>query len=302
MKILKAIGAFFARIWRWIKETAWIQPLLIVGAIFAVIFSIPYFSSWISSLGIGSENYYSVHKRSLEGELKEGEEGAREASQADKITKSIFENSNFKDRADFAYDETVAEYGYKYFLVFVKEDNSTATELQAAFETLEDGWNTKYAPSVSTVNGAAQTLPFRIYTIFVDEESSTDDNTNYDSESAFNRYLDVHADFFEDAGTRFEDLCPYKFNRSLDDTNYNYFLTASKENFVVPSIMLVDYTDEAKHLTRYGSTATGRVGASEILFSVTGDTKYDKADTLLKMWNHADDDKSNPFSSSYSTK
>jgi hypothetical protein len=95
MKILKAIGAFFARIWRWIKETAWIQPLLIVGAIFAVIFSIPYFSSWISSLGIGSENYYSVHKRSLEGELKEGETGAREASQADKITKSIFDNSNF---------------------------------------------------------------------------------------------------------------------------------------------------------------------------------------------------------------
>ena len=96
-----------------------------------------------------------------------------------------------------------------------------------------------------------------------------------------------------------QDFSDLMFN---DDTNYNYFLTASKENFVVPSIMLVDYTDEAKHLTRYGSTATGRVGASEILFSVTGDTKYDKADTLLKMWNHADDDKSNPFSSSYSTK
>ena len=39
MKILKAIGAFFARIWRWIKETAWVQPLLIVGAIFAIIFA-----------------------------------------------------------------------------------------------------------------------------------------------------------------------------------------------------------------------------------------------------------------------
>ena len=42
MKILSAIGRFFARIGRWIKETAWIQPLLIVGAIFAVIFAIPH--------------------------------------------------------------------------------------------------------------------------------------------------------------------------------------------------------------------------------------------------------------------
>ena len=40
MVVLRAIGGFFARIGRWIKETAWIQPLLIVGAIFAVIFAI----------------------------------------------------------------------------------------------------------------------------------------------------------------------------------------------------------------------------------------------------------------------
>ena len=47
MKVLSAIGGFFARIGRWIKETAWIQPLLIVGAIFAVIFAIPHVrSAW----------------------------------------------------------------------------------------------------------------------------------------------------------------------------------------------------------------------------------------------------------------
>ena len=37
MIILKAIGAFFVKIWRWIKDTAWVQPLLIVGAIFAAL-------------------------------------------------------------------------------------------------------------------------------------------------------------------------------------------------------------------------------------------------------------------------
>ena len=39
MVVLRAIGNFFARIGRWIRDTAWVQPLLIVGGIFAIIFS-----------------------------------------------------------------------------------------------------------------------------------------------------------------------------------------------------------------------------------------------------------------------
>ena len=40
--VLRAVGGFFAKIGRWIANTAWIQPLLIVGGIFGIIFSIPY--------------------------------------------------------------------------------------------------------------------------------------------------------------------------------------------------------------------------------------------------------------------
>ena len=39
-KIFKAIGGFFKKIWEWIRQTAWVQPLLIVGIIFGLIFSI----------------------------------------------------------------------------------------------------------------------------------------------------------------------------------------------------------------------------------------------------------------------
>jgi hypothetical protein len=52
-KFFKAIGNFFKRIWQWIKNTAWVQPLLIVVIIFLIIFS---FSSnsplmtWIKDL------------------------------------------------------------------------------------------------------------------------------------------------------------------------------------------------------------------------------------------------------------
>jgi hypothetical protein len=39
-KIFRAIGAFFKKIWEWIKTTAWVQPVLIVIIIFGIIFSI----------------------------------------------------------------------------------------------------------------------------------------------------------------------------------------------------------------------------------------------------------------------
>lgn len=39
-KVLQKIGKFFKAIWGWIKNTAWVQPLLIVIIIFGVIFSI----------------------------------------------------------------------------------------------------------------------------------------------------------------------------------------------------------------------------------------------------------------------
>ena len=58
MKILRAIGHFFAKIGRWIANTAWVQPLLIVGGIFAIIFSIPYIKR-------GFENLFATAKMPL---------------------------------------------------------------------------------------------------------------------------------------------------------------------------------------------------------------------------------------------
>jgi len=70
MVVLRAISGFFVKIGRWIKETAWIQPLLIVGGIFAIIFSIPYISNWVSSWFTDSNaasGFYKDYKVSLEG-------------------------------------------------------------------------------------------------------------------------------------------------------------------------------------------------------------------------------------------
>ncbi len=86
MNILKAIGGFFTKLWRWIKETAWVQPLLIVGAIFAVIFSIPKITGWVESWGLGSASrYFAEYQQSLEGETEEIGDFSTKADQLTKI-------------------------------------------------------------------------------------------------------------------------------------------------------------------------------------------------------------------------
>ena len=100
MKILSAIGRFFARIGRWIKETAWIQPLLIVGAIFAVIFAIPHIINGVKGWFNDSDStnaFYAQYRLSLTGadKIKTGEEVG--SSQVDKLFTYLADPSKEED-------------------------------------------------------------------------------------------------------------------------------------------------------------------------------------------------------------
>ena len=147
MVILKSIGAFFTKLWRWIKETAWVQPLLIVGAIFAVIFSIPKITDWVQSMGFGSASrYYAAFQLNLEGETSDIFEFNTKADQA---TKAINDWSNFENTYD-TYDEYIAamqqseenpieKYGEKFFLVYVEGEGCTNFEAaQSGFEAIQN--------------------------------------------------------------------------------------------------------------------------------------------------------------------
>src|SRR5574344_2651265 len=288
MKVLKAIGDFFVRIWRWIKETAWVQPLLIVGAIFAIIFSIPYFTKWIGSFGWGSSNSYDqTFQVSLEGEVA----GKQGVSNVDKLTTKIWEDSDlsksdddFKNNPYDAANYDTAAYGEKFFVVYVSSNCSSCETIQPGFATLQEGWGTSFSNS----DGRA----FKMYTIYSDETSSNDDQ-DANKYTAFQRYLNNYQEFYELAGSRLAEQTPYRYNASLDSsTDYTYFQNADITNFKTPTVLLVDYSKEAYSLYR--------TGVSEVLFGLTGTTKYEKANLLLQMWNHTDSDPANPFSKSYS--
>ncbi len=303
MNILKAMNASLTKLWRWIRETAWVQPLLIVGAIFAVIFSIPKATAWVQSFGVGTSTaYYMAQRKTLEGETKEIGDIS---SEADKLTYALMKWSNFADQGTeyetydawkTAFDASSEKAtidkagGEKFFLVYVAKDNAASDDAQEGFETLEDNWGTRYV--------ADDKRSFAFSTIYTDEDSTNDEDFVIDSEkTAFNRYLVKFDDlgFFSDAGARF-DLCPYKKNASLTtSSNYDNFTDAGTKldasSFVKPTVILIDFSKEAFDL--------GRVGVSEVLFGVSGDKSYDKATLLMKMWNHTSENASNQFSKAY---
>lgn len=309
MNILKAIGARLTKLWRWIRETAWVQPLLIVGAIFAVIFSIPKFTAWFSAMGGAgsSSTYFSSYKITLEGEGAK-ENGVTIDTEADRLTRSLFDTS-FVSKTDYptyeAYKAALNDrtegsigetnplgFGEKYFVVYL--DSNSGESLSEGFKTLQENWNGRF----QTVEyGTDNVLPFRLKTIFTDETSSNDDDFEVESEKvAFNRYLEKWsgalpggADFFSQAGGRLEET-PYKYNASIAESYYQHITEAT--NIDSPTIFLVDFSEAAYDL--------GRPGVSEAAFSVDGSTAYDKANFLLDMWNHTkENDTTNKFSKDY---
>ncbi|NCA97120.1 MAG: hypothetical protein EOM77_02930 [Bacteroidia bacterium] len=214
MKILKAIGAFFVRIGRWIKDTAWVQPLLIVGAIFAVIFSIPSITSWIEGLADeakSSEKYYQKYQRSLEG---------GETSAADKLI------------ADIQDGDAQSTVGSKFFLVFVSEDCSACSEAKKGFEALEKKWNGSLAPT-------SDDLAFKLVTIFTDEE--TTETTS--RESAFVQFLDRNGDFFTEAAIIGKNSY-YHLNGNSSESDLETLEAVDTENFLTPTILLVDFSED----------------------------------------------------------
>lgn len=255
MIVLKAIGAFFVKIWNWIKETAWVQPLLIVGLIFGVIFSIPSIVNGITALNDdlnSDENFYRGYQKSLVDNT---------ASEADKLTNYIWDRTEGNEVS--ASDK--ATYGDKFFLVYVASDCDACKTAREGFEVLRDNFGSSYQPD--------DKLDFKMYTIFADEVTSDTTTT----QTAFVQYMIRFSYFFEEAaGVGY--ASDYYLNGKISDTDLGHVENIDPDDFTTPTIMLVDFTETSPEQ-----------GVSEIMFSVSGDNSYKKAELLLDCWNHSGD-------------
>ena len=287
MIVLKAIGAFFVRIWRWIKETAWVQPLLIVGAIFAIIFSIPSITRWAQSFsGSGSGQFYKQYDISINGEeyqlgeaVTDGDKLAQKLAECNAIA---YDGSTTDSTAP--YQDFINTYGEKFFVVFYKENDSTSDNIETGLKYLNDNWN-KEAYAMKISDGK----PFKAYAFNTSYVSDNDANytLTLGGQSAFSRFLYVNSNLFEQAGPELFQA-PYRTRASVAESNYDKFAlnetdsasTNPLTNFPSPTVCLVDFTKEA--------IDQGRAGLSEVLFTVSGSGDIERAKLLRDMWNHTD--------------
>lgn len=241
MEILKKIAAPFVAIWRWIKETAWVQPLLIVGVIFAVIFSIPSITKAIQSASSGSSDGLDYYK-SVQLSLDDAYKGT---SEVDKFFTGYekaqgYKNGNTKYTKD-DLDNFKKTYGEKFFLVFAQSDCEYCKNISDALEQLRDNWTTTY--NLGDASQANQT--YKTWSIICNQDMG-DASDYYTQKKAFEYILDDHSTLFEDMetfGTR--------------NTYYTNLETASQttlkgyiDNFLkdvnsihVPCVILFDLTD-----------------------------------------------------------
>ena len=268
MKVLRAIGAFFARIGRWIKETAWIQPLLIVGAIFAIIFAIPHIingvKGWFSESD-SANKYFAKYQVSLKNAdvIPDGEYVG--TSKVDEL---------FTWLEDGEEESIKSKYGEKFFIAFVEENSSSCKDLYGGLKEFQEKFNKN--DEFKPLEGQ-----FKLHTIYTDSISTVDDETNLFDEAWSNHYS-----LFETlADGNYLPNTFYAQNKSYKKDNYESAFISDKSDespISAPLLMFFDFTDK-------NPIENQKIkGLSDVIFSVEGSSDLEKARTLKKCWSHTD--------------
>ena len=271
MVVFRAIGRFFVRIGRWIKDTAWIQPLLIVGGIFAIIFSIPHLTKWVKSWvkdESAAEKYYSGKKLSLKNADKDN------GSEVDELFDYLTEFSETKT----ASEAGKKKFGEKFFLAIVQENCTACQDRYGGFKTLENNWGKGESFSLDGEDGLGNE-PFKLHTIYADTKNDDGDNL---FEKVYDRAEVLN--FFETTISAMEGDAydhPYYINGKESGYETNLKNLKEREEITTPAIFLIDLTSEGNAGWR------SDYGVREVLFTfdgTDGTDDYAKARTLRNAW------------------
>ena len=292
MVVLRAIGNFFVKIGRWIRDTAWVQPLLIVGGIFAIIFSIPYITKWVQSWFTTGDAAVSFYKNNGYLKLSNGDADGKN-SDADKLLQFILSDDSEKT------EEQYKKYGEKFFVTFVQEDCSTCSSVYKGWKTAKESWGKATGFNrVLDKDGnelyKASKSDFKMYTIFVDQ--TNDDSKNY--------FWQLHDKTYS---AQWSDLSTLENPYSVNNSSVSYDGLASSEEedlsggsvFTTPTTLLFDrkFSEKsAQELMDKGYACVNEGIAnykiSEILFDIpeksgqASGTPLARARTLWDCWNH----------------
>ena len=269
--VLRAIGGFFAKIGRWIANTAWIQPLLIVGGIFGIIFSIPYIKKGIDGLVAANQTddkieYYKSRAISLDYAEEHN-------SDFDKLLNALESGDN---------EYVTSKYGSKFFLSFVTEDCSYCKECVAGFESLD-----------SNFSEWGMDQKYNLVSVMVDK-------TNEDTGKYLAKYVfEEHQDFFDEIVGEFSEYEDYALLKNVSSDQKSSLKSSIEklqnavddngEGLETPTTFLID-------LSATGDAAEVNVnGVTAIFFNYTDllsaagyneQTNYYKGKFLSDCWSY----------------
>lgn len=283
MNFLKKLGTPFVALWRWIKETAWVQPLLIVGVIFAIIFSIPSITSWVQSWDFGDDKYNWLENKqlSLEGITDEKIDGeAADFFSTFEEAQSLWKNDN-KDEARKTMKSYTGD-ADKLFLYFVQENDAANNINEANKYLVEEAWKNKVTSRAEEA-GIEVKGSFQYRTIFTDQTIEDKDGEYiYESHTAFEYllksrefesfYSTIYSAYQNTAyyqniiADKVENVKPESYQSSI-----NSLRTTTNPN--APTLFIIDLSDDSKNDI-----------VSNIVFSIDGSDKYARADFLANAW------------------
>lgn len=240
-KVLRAIGGFFAKIGRWIANTAWIQPLLIVGGIFAIIFSIPYIKRGIEGLIAGNAVDYKLafYQNSA---ISLANAGTENDCDLDVLLTALEEED----------EDTIKEkFGEKFFLSFAETSCTNCKDCADGYMTFRDKFSSEY--KLDKDPDTQQSLPgFKFYSVMSDTLITDKNNKSYDKYAA-QVVLEKHGNFFEAIAGQFAEQTDKKGHRyrlleniSDPQTTINSIseLQDVSDGIEVPTTFLIDLTGD----------------------------------------------------------
>ena len=283
MNFLKKLGTPFVALWRWIKETAWVQPLLIVGVIFAIIFSIPSITSWVQSWDFGDDKYNWLENKqlSLEGITDEKIDGeAADFFSTFEEAQSLWKNDN-KDEARKTMKSYTGD-ADKLFLYFVQENPDANNINEANKYLVEEAWKNKVTSRAEEA-GIEVKGSFQYRTIFTDQTIEDKDGEYiYESHTAFEYLLKSREfeSFYSTIYSAYQNTAYYQniiadkvTGVQLDSYQSSINSLRTTTNPSAPTLFIIDLSDNSKNDI-----------VSNIVFSIDGSDKYARADFLANAW------------------
>lgn len=301
MKVLRAIGGFFARIGKWIRDTAWVQPLLIVGGIFALIFAIKptvnWVQSWFSS-GNAVEKYYKSKKLSWDNA------GTETGSKVEHLFEYMMDpdgkyKNEFSEKFFVLFyvdgcEGCIANYdGFNYLETHIGQTEFSEAQLQADLDKRDyDNNDALYESALK----ASKTLT--IYTVDCGE-LDTRDATETKHKTYFEKYIYgsskdsslIGQAFFSYLVEEQEYTTPYLDSIAVEQDGDGNKLLAKKWAFQEETSETTGFYDPTCLL--YEKSYRGQkleYNVSEVMFDFQGETgsgsASDKGRTVWNCWTH----------------